>query len=129
MALISKTVTDMDDKEAKARIEHLRREIERHNAAYYLHDAPLISDYDFDRLMLELRGLAAAHGIALKPDIYPTYSSDGTIYWRSGGEARVGLIGPGIASSHAYERTHRDSLHHTNHLIARYLGLGPDDLL
>ncbi|NLF80533.1 MAG: NAD-dependent DNA ligase LigA [Clostridia bacterium] len=47
----------MDDKEAKARIEHLRREIERHNAAYYLHDAPLISDYDFDRLMLELRDL------------------------------------------------------------------------
>lgn len=69
----------------------------------------------------KLRRLAATHGIALKPDIYPSYASDGTAYWRSGGEARVGLIGPGIASSHAYERTHRDSLAHTNHLIARYL--------
>ena len=69
----------------------------------------------------KLRRLAGTYGIALKPDVYPSYSSDGTIYWRSGGEARVGLIGPGIASSHAYERTHRDSLAHTNHLIARYL--------
>jgi putative aminopeptidase FrvX len=69
----------------------------------------------------KLRRLAAVHGIALKPDVYPTYSSDGTIYWRSGGEGRVGLIGPGIASSHGYERTHRDSLAHTTHLIARYL--------
>ena len=42
-------------------------------------------------------------------------------YWRAGGDARVGLIGPGVEASHAYERTHRDSLRDTIHLIARYL--------
>lgn len=68
-----------------------------------------------------LRRLAAAHSIAFKPDIYINYSSDGTAYWRAGGGARVGLIGPGVDASHAYERTHRDALQHTSHLIARYL--------
>lgn len=69
----------------------------------------------------KLRALAAEHNIPLKPDIYPGYSSDGTIYWRAGGEARVGLIGPGVASSHTYERTHRETLEHTARLIALYL--------
>jgi putative aminopeptidase FrvX len=65
--------------------------------------------------------LAAAHHIPIKPDIYLYYASDGTAYWRSGGLARVGLIGPGVDASHGYERTHRNSLEHTAHLIARYL--------
>ena len=39
----------------------------------------------------------------------------------SGGTARVGLIGPGVEASHAYERMHKDSLQHSIHLIARYL--------
>ncbi len=68
-----------------------------------------------------LRRLATAHDIRFKPDIYINYSSDGTAYWRSGGGARVGLVGPGVDASHAYERTHRDALQHTAHLIARYL--------
>jgi putative aminopeptidase FrvX len=76
--------------------------------------------YHFD-MNNKLRQLAATHDIPLKTDIYPSYSSDGTAYWRSGGQGRVGLIGPGVASSHAYERTHKDSLHHTAHMIARYL--------
>ena len=37
----------------------------------------------------KLRRLAAEHGIPLRPDIYPTYTSDGTIYWRSGGRVFV----------------------------------------
>lgn len=69
----------------------------------------------------KLRRLADAFDIHYKVDIYPFYGSDGTAYWRAGGEARVGLIGPGVDASHAYERTHQDSLHHTAHLIARYL--------
>ena len=69
----------------------------------------------------KLRRLAWENGIPLKPDIYPSYASDGTVYWRSGGQARVGLIGPGVASSHAYERTHKEAIEHCNHLIARYL--------
>jgi putative aminopeptidase FrvX len=76
--------------------------------------------YHFD-MNEKLRQLAVTHGIPHKLDIYVYYASDGTAYWRSGGEARVGLIGPGVASSHGYERTHRDALEHTAHLIARYL--------
>jgi putative aminopeptidase FrvX len=76
--------------------------------------------YHFD-LTNKLRRLAIEHEIPHKTDIYVFYSSDGTAYWRAGGEARVGLIGPGVDASHAYERTHRDALTHTAHLLARYL--------
>ena len=69
----------------------------------------------------KLRRLATEHGIQYKTDIYPFYGSDGSAYWRAGGDARVGLIGPGVEASHAYERMHKDSLHHSIHLIARYL--------
>jgi putative aminopeptidase FrvX len=68
-----------------------------------------------------LRALAEEAGIPYKPDIFPFYASDGEAYWRAGGAAQVALVGPGVDSSHAYERTHLDSLTHTAHLIARYL--------
>jgi putative aminopeptidase FrvX len=69
----------------------------------------------------KLRRLATAYKIPHKTDIYVYYSSDGTAYWHAGGDARVGLIGPGVDASHAYERTHTDALQHTAHLLARYL--------
>ncbi len=69
----------------------------------------------------KLRRIASAHAIPYKTDIYPYYGSDGSAYWRSGGDARVGLIGPGVEASHAYERTHTDSLLYSAQLIARYL--------
>ena len=68
---------------------------------------------------------AAPHRLGVrdpaKTDIYPFYGSDGSAYWRAGGDARVGLIGPGVEASHAYERTHKDSIRTATHLIARYL--------
>ncbi len=76
--------------------------------------------YHFD-MTGRLRRLAQEFDIPAKVDIYPYYGSDGSAYWRAGGGARVALIGPGVDASHAYERTHRDSLQHTSHLIARYL--------
>ena len=39
----------------------LRAEILRHNDAYFVNDAPLVPDADYDQLVLELRGLEAAH--------------------------------------------------------------------
>lgn len=69
----------------------------------------------------KIRRLAADAGIGLKTDVYPFYSSDGTAYWGAGGAARVALIGMGVDSSHGYERSHRDGLKHTAHLIAQYL--------
>ncbi len=40
---------------------HLRAEIARHNRAYYIEDAPLIPDADYDAMVHELRALEAAH--------------------------------------------------------------------
>ena len=68
-----------------------------------------------------LRALAEAAAIPYRLDIYPYYGSDGEAYWRAGGAAQVALVGPGVDASHAYERTHTDSLVHTTHLLARYL--------
>lgn len=76
--------------------------------------------YHFD-MNNKLRRLADDNDIDHKVDIYVYYSSDGTAYWRAGGGAKVGLAGPGVASSHGYERTHKDALLHSAHLIARYM--------
>ena len=72
-------------------------------------------------LTRRLRGLATAHGIPHRIDIYPNYSSDGTAYWRAGGAAQVALIGPGVDASHNYERTHVDALLATTNLVLAYL--------
>lgn len=72
-------------------------------------------------LLRKLRELAEAAEIPYKVDIYPHYGSDGEAYWRAGGAARVALIGPGVDASHAYERTHTDSLVHSAELIAFYM--------
>lgn len=65
--------------------------------------------------------LADEFNIPYKLDIYPYYGSDGEAYWRAGGEARVGLIGPGVDASHHYERTHIDSIRATADLIIEFL--------
>ncbi len=72
-------------------------------------------------LTRKLRQLTEAAEIPFKMDIYPHYASDGEAYWRAGGAARVALIGPGVDASHAYERTHTDSIIHTAELIARFM--------
>lgn len=69
----------------------------------------------------KLRVLGSRRGIDLKADVYPSYSSDGSVYWRAGGRAEVALVGPGIDTSHGYERTHQDALRDTAQLIAEYL--------
>src|SRR5437867_13448964 len=46
---------------ARRRAEVLRAEIARHNEAYYVRDAPLISDAEYDALVAELRRLEEAY--------------------------------------------------------------------
>lgn len=53
---------------AKARVEHLRREIEHHRKLYYENDAPEISDFAFDALFEELKALEAAYPSLDRPD-------------------------------------------------------------
>ncbi|MBF0806197.1 MULTISPECIES: M42 family metallopeptidase [unclassified Streptococcus] len=74
--------------------------------------------YGFRR---QLEALAQESGIPYKIDIYPFYGSDASAAMSAGWDVRHALIGPGIESSHSYERTHVDSLKATSDLIFRYL--------
>jgi DNA ligase (NAD+) len=49
-------------------VARLRDQIERANNAYYVHDAPEISDAEYDRLFRELQALEAAHPELQTPD-------------------------------------------------------------
>ena len=73
------------------------------------------------RLTQRIRDIAEKAGIDLKTDLYPFYGSDGGAYWRSGGTAEVALIGPGVDTSHGYERTHMEALHDTAQLVAELM--------
>lgn len=46
----------------------LRRELEKHNRLYYVEDAPVISDYEYDMLMQRLKALEAEHPELVTPD-------------------------------------------------------------
>jgi putative aminopeptidase FrvX len=72
-------------------------------------------------LSQKLRGLAEDYSIPYKLDIYPNYGSDATAYWHAGGPAAAALIGPGVDSSHHYERTHHDALLATTQWVLAYL--------
>ena len=50
------------------RIAVLRAEIERHNHAYYVLDAPIIPDAEYDRLFRELQSLETQHPELATPD-------------------------------------------------------------
>ena len=45
----------------KEQIEKLRDELHKHNHRYYIEDAPVISDYEFDMLLKELENLESLH--------------------------------------------------------------------
>ncbi|HEO8418367.1 TPA: M42 family metallopeptidase [Yersinia enterocolitica] len=65
--------------------------------------------------------LADKHEVPYQLDIYPYYGSDASAAIRSGHDIKHALIGPGIDSSHAYERTHFTSVEATGKLIYHYL--------
>ncbi|MFN3715196.1 MAG: NAD-dependent DNA ligase LigA [Thiobacillus sp.] len=54
--------------EVLARATELRQEIEQHNHAYYVLDAPTIPDAEYDRLFRELQALEADHPELAAPD-------------------------------------------------------------
>ncbi len=49
-------------------IIRLRRELEHHNKLYYVLDAPVISDYEYDMLMQRLKALETEHPELVTPD-------------------------------------------------------------
>jgi DNA ligase (NAD+) len=54
--------------DALSRIEELRTLIRHHEERYYIHNAPEISDEEFDRLLHELERLEAEHPDLVTPD-------------------------------------------------------------
>ena len=54
--------------DAQKEILRLRRELEYHSKLYYVLDAPVISDYEYDMLMNRLKALEAEHPELVTPD-------------------------------------------------------------
>ena len=73
----------MADDSIVQRVAELRRELNYHNYRYYVLDDPVISDYDYDRLLQELRQLEEEHPELVTPDS-PTH--------RIGGEPAEGFV-------------------------------------
>ncbi|MCD8180293.1 MAG: NAD-dependent DNA ligase LigA [Firmicutes bacterium] len=64
------------------RIEELTKELNYHNHKYYVEDAPEISDFDFDKMLVELEQLE---------ERYPEYKKPNSPTVRVGGEAVKGF--------------------------------------
>ncbi len=45
--------------DVRKELDKLRKEINYHSKLYYVYDAPVISDYEFDMLMQRLKALEA----------------------------------------------------------------------
>src|ERR1051325_4131758 len=58
----------MAAKTIEQRLEELRKQIRHHEERYYIHDAPEVSDEEFDRLLHELERLEAEHPDLVTPD-------------------------------------------------------------
>jgi DNA ligase (NAD+) len=61
-------MAEMSKAKAEKRIEELRAELRRHEHLYYVMDAPVISDADYDALMNELKRLETQYPDLLTPD-------------------------------------------------------------
>ena len=72
----------MNEKQAKKRIEELRKEVEYHAKKYYDEDAPEISDFEYDMLMVELRNLEKE---------YPQFNSKDSLTQKVGGHVKEGF--------------------------------------
>ncbi len=58
----------MDTEIALQRLTNLRNDIQYHNYRYHVLDDPVISDFEYDQLMTELRRIEASHPEWITPD-------------------------------------------------------------
>ena len=54
--------------EVKQEIEELRKELNEHSYRYYVQDAPIISDFEYDRMLRRLEELEGEHPELITPD-------------------------------------------------------------
>ncbi len=104
-----------------ARAAWLRAEIARHNEAYFVRDAPLVADADYDELVRELRRVEALH-----PDLATADSPSATV-----GAAPSDVFRP---VRHAEAMLSLDNVFDEAELrawvdrVGRSLSIGPDQL-
>lgn len=72
----------MEEKQAKERIEELRKQVEYHAKKYYDDDQPEISDFEYDMLMVELRNLEKK---------FPQFQSKNSLTQKVGGHVKEGF--------------------------------------
>ena len=72
----------MNKKQAKERIEELRKKTEYYAQKYYDEDKPEISDFEYDMLMVELRNLEKE---------YPEFQSQESLTQKVGGHVKEGF--------------------------------------
>lgn len=66
--LVSIIMAKITKSAAKERIEALSEELKRHNYNYYVLNAPVITDFEFDLKMQELQALESLYPELVKPD-------------------------------------------------------------
>lgn len=79
-----------------------------------------VTPYDLE-LKNKFVKLSKENEINYRIDISKNYGSDASTALRQGNDVRVGCIGPGVDSTHHYERTHREALESTIKLVSSYL--------
>ena len=72
----------MKEKQAKERIEELRKQVEYHAQKYYDEDQPEIADFEYDLLMVELRNLEKE---------FPQFQSKDSLTQKVGGHVKEGF--------------------------------------
>ena len=72
----------VNKKQAKERIEELRKQVEYHAKKYYDEDKPEISDFEYDMLMVELRNLEKE---------FPEFVSKESLTQKVGGNVKEGF--------------------------------------
>ena len=108
--------------DAATRIIELRRLLRCHEERYYVHDAPEISDAEFDTLMRTLQELEAAHPDLADPDS-PTQRVGGT---PAEGFPTVAHLEPMLSLENAYSA---DELREFHARLCRALGVPEDSAL
>lgn len=100
------------------RIHELRQRLRYHEERYYVHDAPEISDAEFDALMRELSALEAAHPELIDADS-PTQRVGGR---PAEGFPTVAHLEPMLSLENAYSA---DELREFHARLCRALGIDP----
>jgi len=93
-------------------------ETDEHKVSICAKDSGGPYDYEVTSRLIEL---AKESKLNYAVDIYPYYGSDVESTLRAGFDIKHALIGPGVAASHGYERSHKEGLENTLKLLSVYL--------